>query len=432
MNDIAIRIDNISKRYRIGKREKYLALRDVLAQALTAPLQLFRKAKGNEDDQSSGYLWALKDISFDVQPGEIVGLIGRNGAGKTTLLKILTRITRPTSGRAHVQGRVGSLLEVGTGFHTELTGRENVYFYGSILGMRKKEIEQKFDEIVDFAGVEKFLDTPLKHYSTGMQSRLAFAVAAHLEPEVLLVDEVLAVGDMEFQRKCLGRMEKVSQGGRTVVLVSHQLNQIRRLCKKVVWLDMGQIRQIGPSIEVTGAYEAALLAKEKVGRAPTVGLNSGARAVCWEIAESQNGNPHVLKSLGPVKIKITVEVNQPLSMLHAAIYLRNPENQLVWGTAHNINSLEPGVFDFVYDLAMLPLKPGAYRWYIILIDEQKVLDIWNCSPEFLIDTEPLGHTNEQWAGLLNVPNELEIHDQNGNLANVRAVRGPRWTTIHFR
>ena len=287
MSNIAIRIEHISKRYKIGKREKYHAFRDVLTEALKAPLRLLQGRNGSSHEQASEPFWAVKDICMDVQQGEIVGLIGRNGAGKTTLLKILTRITRPTSGRAHVDGRVGSLLEVGTGFHTELTGRENVYFYGSILGMRKKEIEQKFDEIVDFAGVDKFLDTPLKHYSSGMQSRLAFAIAAHLEPEVLLVDEVLAVGDLEFQRKCLGRMEKVSQGGRTVVLVSHQLNQIRRLCKTVVWLDKGQIRQAGPALEVTGAYEAALLSRENDGRSRTEAPVGKAKARCirWELEE---------------------------------------------------------------------------------------------------------------------------------------------------
>lgn len=432
MSNIAIRIDHISKRYKIGKREKYHALRDVLTEALKAPLRLFQSRNGKPSDLASESFWAVKNICMDVQQGEIVGLIGRNGAGKTTLLKILTRITRPTSGKAHVDGRVGSLLEVGTGFHTELTGRENVYFYGSILGMRKREIEQKFDEIVDFAGVDKFLDTPLKHFSSGMQSRLAFSIAAHLEPEVLLVDEVLAVGDLEFQRKCLGRMEKVSQGGRTVVLVSHQLNQIRRLCKKVVWLEGGQIRQIGPALEVTGAYEAALLSRENDGRSQTLTSVAKARCVGWELGEPHDGNQHVLNSLGPAKVKFTVEVNEPLTMVHAAITIHSSDNQLMWGTAHNIDSLEPGIFQFVYDLGVLPLRPGAYRWRIIIADEFKVLECWDCSPDLLIDTEPLGHLDEQWAGLLNVPSEFAIYDQAGNQSKVRAVRGRIWTSIRFR
>src|SRR6202521_3166544 len=236
MSTLAIRAEGLGKQYRVGELERYLALRDVLMRAVRSPLKLFRPAK-------SELMWAVKDVSLQVQHGEVIGIIGRNGSGKTTLLKILSRVTRPTCGFAEVHGRMGTLLEVGTGFHPELTGRENVFLSGAILGMSKPEMDRKFDEMVQFAGVEKFINTPLKHYSTGMQSRLAFAVAAHLEPEILLVDEVLAGGDLEFQRKCLGKMEKVSQGGRTVVLVSHQLNQIRRLCKTVVWLDKGQVRE---------------------------------------------------------------------------------------------------------------------------------------------------------------------------------------------
>jgi lipopolysaccharide transport system ATP-binding protein len=432
MSDIAIRIDAISKRYTRGKREKYLALRDVLTDALKAPLRLFQSKNGDSGEPANESFWALKDICLDVQEGEIVGLIGRNGAGKTTLLKILTRITRPTYGRARVNGRVGSLLEVGTGFHPELTGRENIYFYGSILGMRKKEIEQKFDEIVDFAGTDRFLDTPLKHYSTGMQSRLAFSVAAHLEPEVLLVDEVLAVGDLEFQRKCLGRMEKTAQGGRTVMLVSHQLNQIRRLCKKVVWLDQGKIRMMGPALEVTGAYEAALLARENDGRSQPSGAIAKVRGLRWELEEEQPGNPHVLKSLGPVKVKFVVEINKPLSMVHVGIGLHSPENQLLWGTAHNIDSLEPGIYEFVYRLDTIPVKPGAYRWRFSLFDEFQMLEYWDCSPDMLVDAEPLGHLDEQWAGILNFPSEFALYDETGKQPDTRIVRGRIWTSIRFR
>jgi len=426
MSNAPIQIEGISKRYKIGQHERYLALRDLLTQTLSAPLRLFRNGSGNSQQPTADHFWAVKDVGFDVQQGEIVGLIGRNGAGKTTLLKILARITKPTSGRAWVRGRVGSLLEVGVGFHTELTGRENVYFYGSILGMQKREIEQKFDEIVEFAGVAKFIDTPLKHYSTGMQTRLAFAVAAHLEPEILLVDEVLAVGDLAFQKKCLGRMEEVSKCGRTIVLVSHQMNQIRRLCNRVVWLDNGQVRKMGPTAEVASAYETALLSREDGGQRPADGPKVKARFLRWEIAEPRNGNPHVLKSVGPVKVKFTVEVNEPLRMLHNGIGIYNAENQLLWGTATNIASLEPGVFEFVYDLAVLPLKPGPYRWRVSLYDEHRQVDVWNCCPDMLIDTEHHGHPYDGWAGLLNVPNQFAIYDEAGSRQEVRAVRGALW------
>src|SRR5271157_4734590 len=237
MNHIVIQGDGLGKRYRRGLAADP-GLRHALDRFVKSPLAAFRRKK----DET---FWALKDVSLEVKEGEVLGLIGRNGAGKTTLLKILSRITKPTTGWAEVHGHVGSLLEVGTGFHPELTGRENTYLSGAILGMKKREIDRKFDEIVAFAELEKFIDTPVKHYSSGMYVRLAFAVAAHLEPEILLVDEVLAVGDINFQKKCLGKMGDVARASRTVILVSHQLNQIRRLCHRVVWVDDGQIRQNG-------------------------------------------------------------------------------------------------------------------------------------------------------------------------------------------
>src|SRR5687767_3921935 len=252
MSDIAIKCEGLSKQYRIGERESYKALRDVIADAASAPFRRMRSAfdRSGSDNDSNGRpsavdgrsFWALNDVSFDVKRGEVVGIIGRNGAGKSTLLKILSRITKPTRGHATIHGRVGSLLEVGTGFHPELTGRENIYLNAAILGMRKAEIERKFDEIVAFAEVEKFIDTPVKRYSSGMYVRLAFAVAAHLEPEILLIDEVLAVGDAQFQKKCLGKMGDVASQGRTVLFVSHQMNQIRRLSDHGIWLDSGRLK----------------------------------------------------------------------------------------------------------------------------------------------------------------------------------------------
>jgi lipopolysaccharide transport system ATP-binding protein len=258
MGDIAIRLEKISKKFNIGRRqESYKTLRDTLMETFLAP---FRKAGKLLRGQASGAaeldetIWALNDISFEIKSGEIVGIIGRNGSGKSTLLKILSRITEPTSGYAEIRGRVGSLLEVGTGFHPELTGRENIYLNGAILGMRRAEIIKNFDEIVAFAEVEKFIDTPVKHYSSGMYLRLAFAVAAHLEPEILIVDEVLAVGDSRFQKKCLSKMEDVGRKGRTVLFVSHSMPAITRLCKRTILLDEGRIMKDGSSREVVSSY----------------------------------------------------------------------------------------------------------------------------------------------------------------------------------
>src|SRR5947199_3417603 len=257
MNSAVIRGEGLGKEYR-RNADAEEGLRHALERTLKSPLSVFGRRKGEK-------FWALKDVSLEVKEGEVLGLIGRNGAGKTTLLKILSRITQPTTGWAEIHGRVGSLLEVGTGFHPELTGRENAFLSGAILGMSKREIASKFDEIVAFAELEKFIDTPVKHYSSGMYVRLAFAVAAHLEPEILLVDEVLAVGDINFQKKCLGKMGDVARAGRTVVLVSHQLNQIRRLCRRVVWIDDGHVRQNGPTHEVVSAYESAVARGDRTG-----------------------------------------------------------------------------------------------------------------------------------------------------------------------
>ena len=254
MSDIAIRVENLSKRYHIGhRREAYRTLRDSLAEAAKAPIQRlknFGRASHSEEDT----IWALKGISFQVNRGEILGVIGSNGSGKSTLLKVLSRITDPTEGRAEIRGRVGSLLEVGTGFHPELTGRENVYLSGNIIGMPRREIKSKFDEIVDFSGIEKFIDTPVKRYSSGMAVRLGFAVAAHLEPEILLVDEVLAVGDAIFQKKCLGKMADVAKEGRTVLFVSHNMSATNRLCSRAVLLQSGQLVRDGTAADVTSAY----------------------------------------------------------------------------------------------------------------------------------------------------------------------------------
>jgi homopolymeric O-antigen transport system ATP-binding protein len=258
MDNIAISLRGIGKKYRIGAHQaSYQTLRDTLADIVVTPIRRaagFLRHPSVERGRHNESIWALKDVSFEIRGGEVVGLIGRNGAGKSTLLKILSRITDPTTGVAEIRGRVGSLLEVGTGFHPELTGRENVYLNGAILGMKRNEIARKFDEIVAFAEVDKFIDTPVKHYSSGMYLRLAFAVAAHLEPEILLVDEVLAVGDAHFQKKCLAKMEDVGRQGRTVLFVSHNMPAITRLCPRTILLGQGGVQMDGPSHQVAGVY----------------------------------------------------------------------------------------------------------------------------------------------------------------------------------
>lgn len=265
MSEIIIRVENLGKKYIIGhqKQERYATLRDQMANgAKSFGKNLLKPFGKQKNDPGSEEFWALKDLSFDIKRGDRVGVIGHNGAGKSTLLKILSRITEPTTGRITIKGRVASLLEVGTGFHQELTGRENIFLNGAILGMSKAEIKQKFDEIVAFSEVEKYIDTPVKRYSSGMRVRLAFAVAAHLEPEILIVDEVLAVGDIAFQNKCLGKMEDITENqGRTVLFVSHQMAAVRKLCNVAYWLERGSIRESGAVDDIIDSYENHMISR---------------------------------------------------------------------------------------------------------------------------------------------------------------------------
>src|SRR6202166_1166212 len=304
MSTAVIQAEGLSKRYQRRARASSELLREALARTLRAPWTAFQRQKPET-------FWALKDLSLQVREGEVLGLIGRNGAGKTTLLKILSRITRPTTGWAEIHGRVRSLLEVGTGFHGELSGRENTYLSGSILGMSKSEIDRKFDEIVAFAEVDKFIDTAVKHYSSGMYVRLAFAVAAHLEPEILLVDEVLAVGDINFQKKCMGKMGDVAKQGRTIVLVSHQLNSIRRLCHRVMWIDAAAIRQAGSADGVVNAYEAAMSKEGGNSAGSRTGDHATGYFTGWDIVGQENGSSHSLGVVGPVTVRFMLKLLEP-------------------------------------------------------------------------------------------------------------------------
>jgi ABC-type polysaccharide/polyol phosphate transport system ATPase subunit len=395
---VVIRGEGLGKRYRRGVVESAGMLRDSLARFARSPLAALRRPNHEE-------FWALRDVDLEVKEGEVLGLIGRNGAGKTTLLKVLSRITRPSTGWAEIHGRVRSLLEVGTGFHGELTGRENTYLSGSILGMSKREISRKFGEIVAFAEIEKFIDTPVKHYSSGMYVRLAFAVAAHLEPEILLVDEVLAVGDINFQKKCLGKMGDVARAGRTVVLVSHQMNQIRRLCQRVAWIDGGSVRMTGSAHEVLARYESAMFAGER-SHGLQRGSSTKAQFLRWEIAEARNAERHTLRTLDGVTVRFAVELAQPVQGTQYGIALFNAERQLMWARAEQGLALEEGLHYFSHSFASLPLRPGAYFWQVSLWDGDEMLDLWDCLPEMTIATEVHQHHMDEWNGILNLPSEF--------------------------
>jgi lipopolysaccharide transport system ATP-binding protein len=387
----------------------------VLAEVLYAPFRLVFAGRHRMDTghPSHNFVWALRDVSFDIKQGEAVGVIGRNGSGKTTLLRILSRITEPTEGFSKVRGRVGPLLEVGTGFHPELTGRENIYLNGAILGMRKRELDSKLGAIVAFAEVENFIDTPIKFYSSGMYVRLAFAVAAHLEPEILLVDEVLAVGDAAFQKKCLGKMGEVGQQGRTVIFVSHQMNAIRKLCTRVLWLDSGRVKMFDSTTRVLSAYETAL-STMRLGSARTEDTSGrvAGRFLGWEIVDPPGEQPNVLTTQGAVRIKFTVQVNEPIRGGHHGISLFNSDHQLMWGWATDHLDLDRGVHGLEYVLPGLPLKPGSYGWHVSLYSsrysEAALVDEWYCVPELIIATPPLTHPLDAWSGVLNIPCEFHV------------------------
>lgn len=330
MTDTAIRVEAISKRYKIGlAQERSDTLRDLVVSSASRLKHAFSQSEKRED----AYIWALKNISFEVKQGQVLGIVGRNGAGKSTLLKVLSRVTEPTSGYGEINGRVGSLLEVGTGFHPELTGRENIYLNGAILGMQKREINAKFDEIVAFSEVEKFIDTPVKRYSSGMYLRLAFAVAAHLEPEILVVDEVLAVGDADFQRKCLGKMGDVATQGRTVLFVSHNMSAILRLTQETIVLDSGEIIKRGKTEEVVDFYLNRGLSKlgERFWSDKQVPDNAYPfKPVAIRILNNSGQVVDTVRSAEQFTIEIEYLLNEPITGLRVGFYLYTTRGEPVF------------------------------------------------------------------------------------------------------
>ncbi len=332
----AISVKNIGKQYKIGAAEskfRYNMLRDVIVDTFSAPVRLVKAMVGKSDRrQNQNYVWALKDVSFDLEEGRVLGIVGRNGAGKSTLLKILSRVTEPTVGTVSVRGRVGSLLEVGTGFHPELTGRENIYMNGAILGMRRTEIDSKFDEIVDFSEVTQYIDTPVKRYSSGMYLRLAFAVAAHLEPEILVVDEVLAVGDAEFQKKCLGKMGDVAQQGRTVLFVSHNMSAILRLTQEAIVLNKGQMLMRAPTQEAVDFYLSSGQAQagERVWDPENVPAASAPfRPISLKIKSRSGKVVDTVRSTEPVTVEFEYQLDAPVTGLRVGMYLSTMRGEYV-------------------------------------------------------------------------------------------------------
>jgi lipopolysaccharide transport system ATP-binding protein len=391
MSEIAIEAHELGKRYTLGvKGPGYGTLREAIVEKAQRP---FRRQQGGSASSSSDTLWALKDLSLTIRTGEVVGLIGHNGAGKSTLLKILSRITEPSAGYADVTGRVGSLLEVGTGFHPELTGRENIFLNGAILGMRRAEIRTRFDEIVEFAEMERFLDTPVKRYSSGMSVRLAFAVAAHLEPEILLVDEVLAVGDASFQRKSLGKMNEVAKEGRTVVFVSHNLAIIQALCKRGILLERGEVKADAPIVEAIDSYLRTLERAasddllERTDRDSRAYDETLVRRL--EIRDDSGSHPNVVVTGRPATI--AVEVTEQLPGMECQLTVVNSLGQPICTFDSEMSApvdvRDPGMGTRLEcEIDSLPLLPGRYRIDVIVKAKRHIQDGLQAAAFF--DVEP--------------------------------------------
>lgn len=380
MSDIALRAVGLGKMYRIGaEREAYRTLRDTLAKAAKRPIERLRHP--GAATHASEQLWALRDIDLEVQHGEALGVIGSNGAGKSTLLKVVSRITEPTEGRVEVKGRVASLLEVGSGFHNELTGRENIQLNGAILGMTRAEIKRKFDDIVEFSEIGHFLDTPVKRYSSGMYVRLAFAVAAHLDPEIMIVDEVLAVGDASFQKKCLGKMNEVAHGGRTVLFVSHNMTAIQNLCSRCVWIDEGSIRQSGGAQEVVYSYlgrsaEGPVSGEVDLAHWPHRYGSGEARIVHARLLDEDGVMTTTVQRTRPMEVRFAFESRCAHPLHFTAQIFADTGEKLLHLSHHDTPGLRPGVLKGRYEVAfavpVLPLCEGQYKFWLAIHTESMV------------------------------------------------------------
>jgi lipopolysaccharide transport system ATP-binding protein len=373
-----VRVESLSKQYVLGSRESaYATLRESVVEAVLTPFQLLRGQNGGRNKET---IWALQDLNFEVAPGEALGVIGRNGAGKSTLLKILSRITQPTTGRAELFGRVASLLEVGTGFHPELTGRENIYLNGAVLGMKRSELDRKFDQIVEFSELEKFLDTPVKRYSSGMYMRLAFAVASHLEPEILVVDEVLAVGDAQFQKRCLGKMSNVASEGRTVLFVSHNMNAVQSLCQRAIWLDHGKVVMEGAASAVVNEYLVSGNARQleevwdDVATAPG---NDIVRLHRVRVRPESEYSGEALTIKTPFVIEIEYWNLVPDAHLHIALHLYTQQDIIAFTTGNGAQVVggdaytAAGLFRSTCYIPGELLNTGRHRFKVLLVQDRE-------------------------------------------------------------
>jgi lipopolysaccharide transport system ATP-binding protein len=413
---VAIEARQISKRFFLGERNQRAFFEDVAAKTVNGVRRLLRPRESSKTDASSRYFWALQDVSFEIFHGQTLAIIGENGAGKSTLLKILSRITQPTKGVVRVYGRLASLLEVGTGFHPEFSGRDNIYLNGTMLGLSRKEVRQRFDQIVDFSGLEQFIDVPVKNYSSGMYMRLAFSVAAHVNPEIVILDEVLAVGDAVFQKKCFDRMEEIINEGHAAILVSHTTSVVRRMSQFCMWLRHGQVEMLGPSHEVASQYEKQttheiVSSLEKQTAQPPDAAHSEpiARLCSWKIESRVCKDPHtIISAQERVTFHFEIELAAAVPNGKIAVSLADVQGLILSTHSGELRQTKPGKFSLGLELPLLPVKPGEYILSCAISNETHTIAILRAVPELTVLEENTGGSGG-YHGVLNLPAKLSIN-----------------------
>ena len=413
---VAIEARHISKRFFLGERNQRAFFEDVAAKTMAGVRRLLRPEEASKANVSSRYFWALQDVSFQIFHGQTLAIIGENGAGKSTLLKILSRITQPTKGAVSVYGRLVSLLEVGTGFHPEFSGRDNIYLNGTMLGLSRKEVRQRFDQIVDFSGLEHFIDVPVKNYSSGMYMRLAFSVAAHLNPEIVILDEVLAVGDAVFQKKCFDKMEEIIDEGHAAILVSHTTSVVQRMSQVCMWLRRGQVEMFGPSNEVVSRYEKqttheVVSSLEKQTAQPQDAAQSEpiARLCSWTVESKASKDPHtIISAQERVTFHFEIELAAAVPNGRIAVSLADVQGLTLSTHSGELRQTKLGKFSLRLELPLLPIKPGEYILSCAISDGTHTIAFLRAAPELTVLEESTGD-GDGYHGVLNLPAKLSIN-----------------------